>query len=118
MIQMAEPSAAALPLALFGANAFTMARLGTVSLALFGLALLAFGLAAVSGWRARRATAIVGALGIPLGLWPIIATLRGNFWPGPFTNPLWTPLALALGLWFLLFGATLVPPDRDGAIAA
>lgn len=112
-VRTAGPAADASAIAMFSANAFTMARLGMVSLDLFGLAILLFGIASASELRARRFRALVAILGVPLGIWPIIASLRGNFWPGPFTNPLWTPLAIALGLWFLVIGTTLLARERE-----
>lgn len=112
-IRTAGPASDASAIAMFSANAFTMARLGMVSLDLFGLAILLFGTATTIANRARGIQALVAMLGVPLGVWPIVETLRGNFWPGPFTNPLWTPLAIALGLWFLVIGTTLVARDPE-----
>ncbi len=106
-IVAAGPGADATPLALFSANAFTMSRLGLVSIDLFAVSVLCLGLATLGEWRTRRWAAAVGLLGVPLGIWPLIASLRGEFWPGPFTNIYWTPFAILLGLWFLLFATTL-----------
>jgi hypothetical protein len=107
MIQRAGPEADALPIALFGANAYMMARLGMVSLVLFGVSTICVGVAALASWRAHRGLALVGALGLVLGLWPITAALRGRFWPGPFTYQYWTPLAIGLGIWFLTLGVVV-----------
>jgi hypothetical protein len=103
----AGPTADAVALATFGANAFTMARIGMLSVALLGTAVLTFGAALVFDLRTRPWSATVGALGVLLGAWPLIATLRGDFSPGPFTTLYWTPLAVALGAWFLLLATTL-----------
>jgi hypothetical protein len=92
----------------FHTNQRLMARLGTVSMVLFGAAESALGLALLTSARAvARATErgagwrlVVGASGVLVGMWPILATARGEFVPGPFTSPYWTITALATGAWF------------------
>jgi hypothetical protein len=43
---------------------------------------------------------VVGAGGVLIGLWPMLAAARGEFIPGPFTSPYWTITALTTGAWF------------------
>src|SRR5215208_2677640 len=61
------------------------------------------GAARAASWRA-----IVGASGLLVGLWPLAGAARGDFAPGPFTSPYWTPMALAIGAWFAML-ASAVP---------
>ncbi|HJU64515.1 MAG TPA: hypothetical protein VJ596_02510 [Gemmatimonadaceae bacterium] len=94
-------------IATFGANAFTMARLGMISVVLIAASAINFGVALLldTGWRSWRAA--VGLAGGLLGAGLLVAALRGEFHPGPFTSVHWTAMAAALGVWFLLFGTTL-----------
>jgi hypothetical protein len=104
----------------FSINQLTMARLGMLSIVLVGVSMLAFGSAMLVEVPLRSWRAIVGALGVVAGAWPVGAALRGEFYPGPFTSPWWTITALSIGVWFLLLG-TVVPQLRvqqDTASAA
>jgi hypothetical protein len=101
----------------FSANQLTMARLGMLSIVLVGTAMLAFGAALIVDARVRSWRSVVGALGIVGGAWPLVAALRGEFYPGPFTSPWWTVTALTIGLWFLLMGTVLPRLDPRGADA-
>lgn len=94
-------------IAAFGANAFTMARIGLISVALMGAATLAFGAALLFDARLWSWRALVGATGLLVGAWPLVAGLSGEFYPGPFTSEHWTSTAISLGLWYLLLGTTL-----------
>lgn len=105
----------------FGANAFTMARIGLISVTLMGVAALAFGAALLFDARVRSWRAFVGATGLLLGAWSLIAALSGEFYPGPFTSVHWTRTAISFGLWYLLLGTTLTRlpvPRFSGASAA
>jgi len=99
----------------FSANQLTMARLGMLSIVLVGTAMLALGAALLVDARARSWRSIVGALGVIGGAWPLVAALRGEFYPGPFTSPWWTITALTIGLWFLLLGTVVPRLDPRGA---
>lgn len=94
-------------IAAFGTNAFTMARLGLISFTLMGVATLAFGAALMLGARLRSWRGFVGATGLLVGAWPLVAALRGEFDPGPFTSVYWTATAISIGLWYLLLGTAL-----------
>jgi len=94
-------------IASFGANAFLMARIGMVSVALIAVAAMSFGVALLLDARVRSWRAVVGILGVLVGAWPVIATLQGEFYPGPFTSVHWTTTAISLGAWFLLLGTAL-----------
>ena len=114
----------------FQANQRIVARLGTVSIVLIGVAESAFGLALLTSARAVARAAsrgaawsiAVGASGVLVGLWPILAAARGEFVPGPFTSPYWTITALATGAWFGALASALplrgIHPDADADPAA
>jgi hypothetical protein len=106
-IVVAGVGADALAITTFSTNQFTMARLGMLSMVLMGGSILAFSAALLVQNRMRSWGTIVGGLGLLLGGWTLIATGRGDFWPGPFTSPYWTATAIALGLWFVLLGTTV-----------
>jgi hypothetical protein len=91
----------------FSVSQLTMARLGMLSVVLMATAMLAFGTALLVDARVRSWRATVGVLGVIAGAWPIIAALRGEFFPGPFTSSYWTVTALSMGLWFPLLGTVL-----------
>jgi hypothetical protein len=91
----------------FGNNAFTMARIGTVSFVLIAASIVALGAALLVDVRVRSWRAFVGAAGVLVGAWPLVLALRGEFYPGPFTSTSWTAMAVSVGLWFALFGTTL-----------
>ena len=103
----AGPGSDAATIATFGANAFTMARIGMISIALMGAAVLTMSAGLLFGARLRSWRAFVGGTGLLVGAWPLCATVTGEFSPGPFTSVYWTATALALGVWFLLLGAAL-----------
>lgn len=111
----ADASSAASAVATFSANAFTMARIGMISIVLIGIAVLSLAAALLLETRARSWSGIVGAAGLFVGSWPVVAALSGEFYPGPFTSVYWTATALAIGLWFLLLGTTFVRPWKAGA---
>jgi hypothetical protein len=110
-IAAAGMGADATALRTFATNQYMMARLGMLAIVLIGAAILLLGGAMLVGTRLRSWQAVVGALGLVIGGWPLIAAARGEFWPGPFTSPYWTLTAISLGLWFLLLG-TAVPGMR------
>jgi|SRR5215208_1951110 len=95
-------------LAPFRINQYVVARMGMVSLVLIGGAVTALALALLGAARAASWRAIVGASGLLVGLWPLAGAARGDFAPGPFTSPYWTPMALAIGAWFAML-ASAVP---------
>jgi hypothetical protein len=94
-------------IAAFGTNAFTMARIGMVSVVLIATSALALGAALLFDARTRSWRMLVGATGVLVGAWPLFATLQGEFSPGPFTSVYWTRTAISLGTWFLLLGTAL-----------
>ena len=110
-ISAAGVGADALAIRTFATNQYMMARLGMLSIVLIGAAILFLSGAMLLGARLRSWQAAVGGLGLLIGGWPLIAAVRGEFWPGPFTSPYWSLTALSLGLWFLLLG-TAVPGMR------
>jgi hypothetical protein len=100
----------------FAANAAMVIRAGLVSWLLIGLSAAAFGASLAVERKAGMLQRVVGWVGIPLGLASIAAWLSGSFIPGPFTSPLWTPIAIATGLWFLLAGIWVMGRDPAAAL--
>jgi hypothetical protein len=103
-------------LAAFRVTQLTMARLGMISMVLVATSVLAFGGVLLHDVRGISWRAVVGAAGLLVGAWPIVAALRGEFYPGPFTSPNWNWIALSLGVWFLALATTL--PGLARPIAA
>ena len=106
-IAAAGVGADAAAIAAFGTNAFTMARIGLISVTLMGVAALTFGAALLFDARLVSWRALVGATGLLVGAWPLVAALSGEFSPGPFTSVHWTSTAISLGVWYLLLGTVL-----------
>jgi hypothetical protein len=96
----------------FGISQLTMARLGMISIVLIGAGITANSIALLAMRRWRSWGGAVSAIGILVGLWPMIAALRGEFSPGPFTSPYWSYTALSITLWMILF-ATALPIPTD-----
>ena len=117
-IASAGPSADAAAIRAFSMNAFFMARLGMFSVVLLGIGTFTLAGGLLVDARLRSWRAVVGALGFVVGGWPIVAALRGEFWPGPFTSSYWRVTALSFGLWFLLLGTALPLISRRQATAA
>ena len=113
----AGPATDGLAIRAFAMNQFLMARLGMVSIMLLATGTLAFASALLFETRARSWRAVVGVFGLLVGTWPLIAEIRGEFSPGPFTSHYWTATALSFGVWFLLLG-TALPGLRVRASAA
>ncbi len=99
----------------FAANAEVVIRAGLVSWLLIGFSAAAFGVSLAVERRAGTFQRVVSWVGIPLGLASIAAWLSGSFIPGPFTSPLWTPIAIATGLWFLLAGIWVMGREPGAA---
>jgi hypothetical protein len=91
----------------FRTNQLTMARLGMVSMVLMGGAMTAFAVGLLASARHAPWRGVVGATGLLVGVWPMIAAASGEFAPGPFTSPYWSLTALATGLWFALLATAL-----------
>ncbi|HKH90394.1 MAG TPA: hypothetical protein VKA54_01260 [Gemmatimonadaceae bacterium] len=115
-IAAAEESADADTIRAFSVNQLTMARLGMLSVALVGASMVAFGGALLIDGHIRSWRSVVGALGLVSGAWPVVAAMRGEFFPGPFTSPWWTIMALVIGFWFLLFGTVVPRLDPRGGL--
>jgi hypothetical protein len=101
-----------LMLASFSANQVTVIKTGLISWILNGIAIVLFsiGLLAVQGRSYLRLA--VGAIGILIGFWPIVAAMTGEFIPGPFTSDLWKETALATAFWYVAFGVALARAPR------
>jgi hypothetical protein len=112
-IAAAGVGADALAIKTFGTSQYMMARLGMLSIVLIGASILTISAAMLLESRLRSWRAVVGALGVVVGAWPLIAAARGEFWPGPFTSPYWTATAISLGIWFLLLGTAMPGMRRE-----
>ena len=98
----------------FQVNQKMVGRFGTLSMVLIGAAETALALALLlSAAGARRGAtlwrAAVGGAGVLVGLWPLVATARGEFVPAPFTSSYWTVTALATAAWFVALATALRP---------
>ncbi len=85
----------------FQANAMMMSRLGLVSWVVGGLGMVVLGgsLLAPSVRTAWRIA--IGASGIVIGAWPLLAALEGEYAGGPFTSRYWLANALAAAVWYV-----------------
>jgi hypothetical protein len=106
----AAPAAAGAALTAFRANAVMMSRLGLVSWVAGGLGMIALGAAllAPGGAGRTRWRGAVGASGVVLGAWPLLAALEGEYASGPFTSRFWMANALAVGLWYVALAGCAV----------
>ncbi len=99
----------------FAAGAAFVIRAGLVSWLLIGLAVTAFGVSLAGERGAGRLHRVIAWAGIPLGLASLAAWVSGSFLPGPFISPLWNPIAITTGLWFLLAGVWLMGAEPASA---
>ena len=104
-------------LAVFRFHQNVMLRLGLIAWILIGLSMTLSGTSLIVRARVVGSRSFVGALGVVIGLWPVVAALNGEFDPGPFTSSLWNVTALASAFWFAAFGVSLGVRER-GAVAA
>ena len=88
-------------LTVFEANAVMMSRLGLVSWVTGGLGMAVLGGSLLSLNALGRWGFALGALGIVLGVWPLLAAMQGEYAAGPFTSGLWKYNALAVGFWYM-----------------
>lgn len=115
-IALASPGDASHLIPTFQANQSTVVRLGLVSWVLIGLATALYGTAMLARAGGVSGRAVLGATGVVLGLWPIVATVTGEFDPGPFTSSLWNVTALSSALWFAALGVHLLVRSRDAVV--
>lgn len=99
----------------FRVHQITMVTLGLFSWILIGISMALHGVVMIlqqprSLWRN-----VLGATGVMLGIWPIVAGMTGEFDPGPFTSDLWRLTALSSALWFAALGVTFVAAPRLAA---
>lgn len=98
----------------FAASAVMMSRMGLVSWVLLGLGMAAIGGSLLApGVRTVWRTA-VGASGIVIGAWPLLAALEGEYAGGPFTSRFWFPNALVVALWFAALATCAFRGGRSG----
>ena len=95
-------------------NQLVVIRAGLVGWVLIGGAMCALGAAMVG--RDRPLLALLGAAGILIGLWPMVAWFLGHFAPGPFISPLWRWTALVSAAWFVCAAVTLFLPEGRARI--
>jgi hypothetical protein len=113
LVASAAQADAAGMLAIFRVNQVTVIRLGLVSWILIGASMALHGGALLG--RARTlspARVVLGAVGVAIGVWPVIAIFTGSFDPGPFTSPHWNVTALSTAAWFVAFGVSLLVRER------
>lgn len=101
----------------FEANAVVMSRLGLVGWVVGGAGIvLVSAILLTPGVRTTWRT-VVGAAGMVLGAWPLVAALTGPYAAGPFTSEFWLPNAVAAGTWFVTLATCVLPlrrPDPSG----
>jgi hypothetical protein len=97
----------------FKANQAIVIRLGLFSWMLVGIAAALLSIDMILRARTRMAPLLLGAIGVLVGGWPMIAWARGEFVPGPFTSPLWKTTALATALWYAALGVMALLSHRD-----
>ena len=107
IIAATPPGSVTATMSAFGLSQLTMARLGTISIALVGAAIVAYAgallwMGPLKSWRG-----VVGGLGLAVGIWPLVASLSGEFDPGPFTSSHWMNTALTIGFWMALLATAL-----------
>lgn len=108
-VSSSSPDTVAALLADFRANQLLVVRLGLVSFILIGAGIAAFGASILAaGIRSRLVSWLLGAGGVLLGLWPLLAWAIGVFEPGPFTSPWWRPTATLTTLWFMSGGIAIL----------
>ena len=108
-VSSSNPDTVAALLADFRANQLLVVRLGLVSFILIGSGIAAFGASILAaGLRSRLVSWLLGAGGVLLGLWPLLAWAIGVFEPGPFTSPWWRPTANLTTLWFMSGGIAIL----------
>jgi hypothetical protein len=85
----------------FQAIAIMMSRLGLVSWVLGGLGMALLGGSLLAPGARTRWRMAVGAAGIAIGAWPLLAALEGEYAGGPFISRFWMMNALAVALWYV-----------------
>ncbi len=99
----------------FAANAAVVIRAGLVSWLLIGLSAAAFGASLAVERGVGMFQWVVSWVGILLGVASIAAWASGSFIPGPFTSPLWNPIAISTGLWFVLIAVWVMQRESGAA---
>ena len=116
LVASATPADLPSTLTVFRSNQVMVISLGLVSWILIGMAIALFGTAMLVRARLASLHGLIGMAGILVGLWPIYATITGEFNPGPFTSRLWNVTALSSAIWFAAFGiSTLRRAEHDAA---
>lgn len=102
----------------FRVHQLTMVTLGLFSWILIGLSMALHGTILMLDVRRSITRIALGAIGVVIGLWPIIAAFTGEFDPGPFTSDLWRLTALSSALWFAALGISFVVAPRAATYRA
>jgi hypothetical protein len=119
LVASAAPADLPTTLIVFRSNQVMVISLGLVSWILIGMAIALFGTAMLVRARFASVRGVIGMAGILVGLWPVYATITGEFNPGPFTSRLWNVTALSSAFWFAAFGiSTLWRTEYDAAAHA
>jgi hypothetical protein len=95
-------------------NQTVVIKCGLVSWVMLGFSIIVGSVGLLASARSSGAK-ILAWIGIPLGLWPLVAWGTGLFLPGPFTSQYWNVTAVSTAFWFLAIGiqllATAAPQD-------
>jgi hypothetical protein len=99
----------------FQANALMMSRLGLVSWIAGGLGMVVLGASLLAPAVRTPWRTMVGASGVVIGAWPLLAALEGEYAGGPFTSAFWMLNALVAALWYVALATCVF---RKSAAAA
>ena len=114
----APTDAASGALLAFRTNQTTVIKLGLLSWTLLGAGTLAFSIGMLRSTRLASARAVLGATGVLVGAWPMIAWAIGEFDPGPFTSGWWSETAIVTALWYASLGVLTIVDGARRAVAA
>lgn len=106
MADASSPDVARGLLTAFQADAIIMSRLGLVSWVAGGLGIVVLGGSLLAPSVRTRWRIAIGAAGIVIGAWPLLAALEGEYAGGPFTSRFWMPNALAAGVWYVALASS------------
>jgi hypothetical protein len=88
-------------------NQTAVIKFGLVAWVMLGASMIAGCVGILASMRSKGAR-ILAWIGIPLGVWPLVAWMTGVFIPGPFTSRYWNVTAVSTAFWFLAVGIFLL----------
>lgn len=101
MATTASPDVTGALLTSFAADAIMMSRFGLVSWVAGGMGMMILGGLLLFPGERRVWRVAVGIAGILIGVWPLVASLQGEYAGGPFVSRFWMANALVVALWYV-----------------